>query len=261
MSKTLTGRCALVTGSTSGIGLGIARSFAAAGADVVLSGRGSRGDARDAIATVAAHGTRVHYEGADLTKPAEARRIVAAATGAFGRVDILVNNAGMQHVAPIEEFPDDKWDAILALNLSAAFHAIKAVVPQMRARKAGRILNICSAHSLRASPDKSAYVAAKHGLDGLTKVVALETADAGITVNAISPGFVWTPLVEKQIPDVASRNGVSQAEAKRLLLGKQATGEFATVEQVGALATFLAGDDAAQITGANYTIDGGWTAQ
>ncbi|MEM7776657.1 MAG: 3-hydroxybutyrate dehydrogenase [Pseudomonadota bacterium] len=254
-------RVAVITGSTSGIGLGIAQAFAGAGARVVLNGLGDADANADAIAVVRAAGQDVHFNGANMIKPAEITGLIADAEATFGRVDILVNNAGIQHVAPIEDFPAEKWDAILAINLSSAFHTIRAAVPGMKQRGFGRILNVCSAHSLRASPHKAAYVAAKHGLAGLTKVVAVELARSGITANAISPGYVWTPLVEKQIPEVAAAEGVSEADAKAILLEKQATGEFATVEQLGALAVFLASRAADQINGANYTMDGGWTAQ
>jgi 3-hydroxybutyrate dehydrogenase len=187
--------------------------------------------------------------------------MIAKAEKDFGSVDILVNNAGIQHVAPVEEFPIERWDAIIAINLTSAFHTVRAVVPGMKKRKWGRIINICSAHSLRASPFKGAYVAAKHGLAGFTKVVALELAEAGVTSNAISPGFVWTPLVEKQIPDLAKSENISEEQAKRQILSRQPTTRFVTVEEVAALAAFLASEEAASITGANYTIDGGWTAQ
>jgi 3-hydroxybutyrate dehydrogenase len=203
----------------------------------------------------------VAFDGANMLRHNQIADMVTHAESTFGKVDILVNNAGIQHVAPIEEFPIEKWDAILAINLSSSFHTIRAALPGMKSRGWGRIINICSAHSLRASPHKAAYVAAKHGLAGLTKVVALETATAGITCNAISPGFVWTPLVEKQLPDIAKAEGISIEEAKAQVLSRQPSGEFATVDQIGALALFLASDAAAPITGSNYSIDGGWTAQ
>lgn len=255
------GKVAVITGSTSGIGLGIANALAAEGANVMLNGLGSREDNSEAIDEVAAHGHDVGFRGVNLMKPEGARELITETHTRFGRLDILVNNAGMQHVAPIEEFADEKWDAIIALNLSACFHTIKAAVPMMRAGGFGRIINICSAHSLRASPHKAAYVAAKHGLAGLTKVIAVETARENITVNAISPGYVWTPLVETQIPDMAKSEGISEQDAKELILDKQPSKEFATVEQLGALAAFLASEAAEQITGSNYTMDGGWTAQ
>lgn len=257
----LKGRVAIVTGSTSGIGLGIAHAFARAGADVVLNGLGTAEENNEAIEAVRGHGTRVEFNPANMLRHNQIAEMVAQTEETFGKVDILLCNAGIQHVAPIDEFPIEKWDAILAINLSSAFHAMKAAIPGMKARKWGRIINLCSAHSLRASPNKAAYVAAKHGLAGLTKVAALELATSGVTCNAISPGFVWTPLVEKQVPDVAAAQGLSEDEAKAWILARQPTGEFATVDQIGALATFLASDDAASITGSNYSIDGGWTAQ
>ena len=257
----LKGKSAVVTGSTSGIGLGVAKALAAAGANVMINGLGSEADNAEAIAEVRAFGADVAFDGANMLRPDEIAALIAGAEKRFGKVDILVNNAGIQHVAPVEEFPIEKWDAIIAINLSSSFHTMRAVLPGMKQRGAGRIVNICSAHSLRASPNKAAYVAAKHGLAGLTKVVALETATQGITCNAISPGFVWTPLVEKQLPDVAKAQGLTLEGAKAYVLQKQPTGEFATVDQIGALAAFLASDTAAAITGANYTVDGGWTAQ
>jgi 3-hydroxybutyrate dehydrogenase len=196
-----------------------------------------------------------------MLKGEEIAAMVAKTERDFGRLDILVNNAGIQHVAPIEQFPVEKWDAVIAINLSSAFHSIRAAVPGMKTRRSGRIINMCSAHSLTASPFKAAYVAAKHGLAGLTKTVALELAELGVTCNAISPGFVWTPLVEKQIPDLARSENITEAEAKRQVLSRQPTRQFVTVEQVAALAVFLASDAAAAITGANYSIDGGWTAE
>lgn len=254
------GKSAVITGSTSGIGLGIAHALAAKGANIMLSGLGTAEENADVMSEVRAHGVTVGFSGANLMKPEGVRGLITEARDLSGSVDILVNNVGMQHVAPIEAFPDDRWDAIIALNLSSAFHAMKATVPMMRENGFGRIINIASAHSLRASPHKSAYVAAKHGLAGLTKVVALETARDNITCNAISPGYVWTPLVEEQIPDIAQSQGISEEAAKEQILDKQQSKEFATVEQLGALAAFLASDAAEQITGANYTMDGGWTA-
>jgi 3-hydroxybutyrate dehydrogenase len=257
----LNGRTAIVTGSTSGIGLAIAQAFAAAGANMVMNGLGSEKDNEAAIRDVAKHGTRVAFDAANMLRHNQIADMVAKAERDFGSVDILVNNAGIQHVAPIEEFPIEKWDAIIAINLSSAFHAIRAAVPGMKQRKWGRIINMGSAHSLRASPFKAAYVSAKHGLAGLTKTVALELAGHGVTANAISPGFVWTPLVEKQIPDLAKSEGITLEAAKAKVLARQPTGQFVTIEQVAALALFLASDAAASITGANYSIDGGWTAQ
>ena len=257
----LKGKSAVVTGSTSGIGLAIAEAFAKAGADVMLNGLGSAADIEAASTRVKAAGTHVVYDGANMLEGAEIAAMIGRAEAEFGRVDILVNNAGIQHVSPIEDFPIEKWDAVIAINLTAAFHTIRAVVPGMKARKSGRIINMASAHSLTASPYKAAYVAAKHGLAGLTKSVALELAEQGVTCNAISPGFVWTPLVEKQIPDLARSEGISEADAKRKVLSRQPTRQFVTVEQVAALAVFLASDAAAPITGSNYSIDGGWTAE
>ncbi len=255
------GKTALVTGSTSGIGLAIAQALAKAGANVVLNGLGTEADNADAIKTVAAHGTRVVFDPANMLRHNQIADMVAKAEQDFGQVDILVNNAGIQHVSLVEDFPIEKWDAIIAINLSAAFHAIRAAVPGMKSRGWGRIINICSAHSLVASPGKSAYVAAKHGLAGLTKSVALELATHGVTVNAISPGFVWTPLVESQIPDLARTQNISEEAAQAQILSKQPTRQFVTTDQVGALAAFLASGAAQAITGANYSIDGGWTAE
>ena len=257
----LEGKAAIVTGSTSGIGLGTAIALAEAGCNIVLNGLGTAAENRTAIAQVEAHGTRVVFDGANMLRHNQIADMVARAEKELGAVDILVNNAGIQHVAPVEAFPIEKWDAVLAINLSSSFHTIRAALPGMKKRGWGRIINVCSAHSLRASPHKAAYVAAKHGLAGLTKVVALETATTGVTCNAISPGFVWTPLVEKQLPDLAKAEGISVEEAKARVLERQPSGEFATVAQVGALARFLASDAASAITGSNYSIDGGWTAQ
>jgi len=254
---TLNGKVALVTGSTSGIGLGIARALAAEGASIMLNGFG------DAALIDKLRGElKARHHAADMAKPAEVRRLVEETVAQLGSVDILVNNAGIQHVAPVEEFPDERWDAVVAINLSASFHAIKAALPNMRRRGWGRIINIASAHGLVASAQKAAYVAAKHGLIGLTKVVALETAASGVTCNAICPGWVLTPLVQKQIDDLARREKLSGDEAKRRLLAeKQPSGEFATPTEIGALAVFLCSDAAAQIRGASLSIDGGWTAQ
>jgi len=263
MTNTQGPNAALVTGSSSGIGLGIAEALAAAGYDVMLNGVESGDDVaaeRDRLAET--HGVRTAYARADLTDPRAAGDLVGEAEDRLGPLAVLVNNAGVQHVAPITEFPDDKWELILSLNLSAAFRAIREVVPGMTARGHGRIVNIASAHGLVASPGKAAYVAAKHGLLGLTKTVALETAEHGITVNAICPGYVWTPLVEAQIPDTAKARGISEEEVKRdVLLAAQPTREFATTAQIGALAAFLCSKAAAQITGAALPVDGGWTAQ
>ena len=254
---------AVVTGSTSGIGLGIATAFAAEGLNLTLNGFG----APDAIETIRAgledrYGVRVLHDGADMSKPPEIRRLIGDAEAALGPIDVLVNNAGIQHVAAVEDFPDEKWDAIIAINLSAAFHATKAAFAGMKARKFGRIINIASAHGLVASPFKSAYVAAKHGLVGFTKTIALEGAEHGVTANAICPGYVKTPLVEKQIPDQAKARGMSEAEViQKVILEAQPTKEFVSVEQIGALAVFLTTKAAAQITGAALQIDGGWVAK
>jgi len=259
----LAGKSVIVTGSTSGIGLGIARAFAAAGADVMLNGLGAADEIEQVrVALAGEFKVKAAYDGADMAKPEAVRGLVEHAARAFGSVDILVNNAGIQHVAPVESFPDTKWDAILAINLSAAFHAIKAALPGMKARGWGRVINIASAHGLVGSPFKAAYVAAKHGIVGLTKVVALETAETGITVNAICPGYVWTPLVETQIADQATSHNLARERVVReVLLAKQPNKRFATVEEIGALAVFLAGDAAASITGAALPVEGGWTAQ
>ncbi len=257
----LKGKTAIVTGSTSGIGLGIAQALAADGANIVMNGLGTEAENAAAIQAVAAHGTRVAFDPANMMRNNQIADMVTKAEKDFGSVDILVNNAGIQHVAPIEEFPIEKWDAIIAINLTSAFHAVRTALPGMKSRKFGRIINVCSAHSLIASPFKVAYVAAKHGLAGFTKVVALETATFGITSNAISPGFVWTPLVEKQIPDLAKSKGITEEAAKKELLAKQPSQQFVTIEQVADIAVFLAGPRAASITGSNYSIDGGWTAE
>jgi 3-hydroxybutyrate dehydrogenase len=257
----LEGKTAVITGSTSGIGLGIAQELAKDGANIVMNGLGTEADNAKAIATVKAHGTRVAFDPANMLRHNQIADMIAKAQKVFGAVDILVNNAGIQHVAPVEEFPIEQWDSIIAINLTSAFHTTRAAVPGMKKRKWGRIINVCSAHSLRASPFKSAYVSAKHGLAGFTKTIALELAEHGVTANAISPGFVWTPLVEKQIPDLAKSENITLEQAKRQVLSRQPTNQFVTVEQVAALAAFLASAAAASITGANYSIDGGWTAQ
>jgi 3-hydroxybutyrate dehydrogenase len=258
----LKGKTALVTGSTSGIGLGIAEALAKGGAHVVLNGFGRADDIEALRAKLAAdHGVTVRYDAADMTRPGEIESMVKKAVAEFGAVDVLVNNAGIQHVAPIEEFPVEKWDAIIAINLVASFHTIRHALPAMKKRKWGRVINIASAHALVASPFKSAYVAAKHGVAGLTKTVALEVAETGITVNAICPGYVRTPLVEKQIPDTAKARGITEEQVVRdVLLAAQPTKQFVTVGQVASLAAYLASDAAASITGAILSVDGGWTA-
>ncbi len=258
----LSGRVALVTGSTSGIGLGIAQALASEGADIVLHGLGSLEALAAARQLVEAVGVRVVLSGADVADPTAIRRMAAEAADAFGRVDILVNNAGIQHTAAIADFPDDRWDAVIAINLSAAFHTIKAFSPAMRQAGWGRVINIASAHGLVASASKAAYVAAKHGLLGLTKVAAIELADAGVTVNAICPGWVLTPLVQAQIEARAGRSGRSVREEEvALLREKQPMAAFTTPEQIGAMAVYLCSDAARTVTGAPLSIDGGWTAQ
>ncbi len=255
-------RCAVVTGSTSGIGLAIARALAGQGVDLVLNGFGESAAIAALRAEIsAAHGVRCLYSPADMSKPAEIAAIIADAETELGSIDVLVNNAGIQRVSPIETFPIESWDAILAINLSSAFHTIRAAVPGMKRRGWGRIVNTASAHSLVASPFKAAYVAAKHGIAGLTKTVALELATSGITVNCISPGYVWTPLVEKQIPDtMAARNMTREQVINDVLLANQPTKQFVTTEQVAAAVLYLCSEAAAQVTGSNLVIDGGWTA-
>ena len=256
------GKTALVTGSTSGIGLGIARSLAAQGANVVLNGFGESGAIHRLMDELAErYGVTVRYDGADMGKPEAIETMMGRVLAEFGCIDLLINNAGIQHVAPVDEFPVDKWYAILAINLSATFHTTRLALPAMKAKGFGRIVNIASAHALVASPYKSAYVTAKHGVAGFTKTVALEVAEAGITVNAVCPGYVLTPLVEQQIPDTAKARGISADDVIRnVLLAAQPTKKFVTVEQVAALTSFLCTDDAASITGAILPIDGGWTA-
>ena len=259
----LKGKTALVTGSTSGIGLGIACALAGQGCNLVLNGFGDAAEIEALRQRIAEQeGVEVRYSGADLSKPEEIAAMVAEAEAAFGGLDILVNNAGIQHTDPVEAFPPERWDAVIAINLTGVFHCIRAALPGMRERGWGRIVNIASAHGLVASVNKSAYVAAKHGVVGLTKVVALETAEADITCNAICPGWVLTPLVKKQIEARAEKEGIPVAQAEHdLLCEKQPSKAFATVEQIGALTTFLCGPAAAQITGTTHSIDGGWTAQ
>jgi 3-hydroxybutyrate dehydrogenase len=258
----LAGKSAIVTGSTSGIGLAIATALAEAGVDVMLNGLGEAAELEATRAKLAADtGRKVLFSPANMTKPEEITGMVRAAEADFGKVDIVVSNAGIQFVSPVEEFPTEKWDAILAINLTASFHLAKAVVPGMKARKHGRIVNIASAHSLVASPFKSAYVAAKHGLLGFTKTIALELATHGITANCISPGYVWTPLVEKQIPDTMKARGMTKEQVMNdVLLAAQPTKQFVRVEEVAALALWLCSDAAKNITGSNNVIDGGWTA-
>ncbi len=258
----LKGKTAIVTGSTSGIGLAYAKALAAEGASVVINGFGDAAAIETERAALAAtSGASALYDAADMTKPEQIAAMVARAEAELGSVDIVIANAGIQHVAPIDEFPIEKWDAILAINLSATFHLMRAAIPGMKARKWGRIISTASAHSLVASPNKSAYVTAKHGLAGLTKTAALEVATHGITVNCISPGYVWTPLVENQIPDTMKTRGLTREQViNDVLLDAQPTKEFVQPEQVAALALFLCRDEAAQITGANYSMDGGWTA-
>ena len=255
-------RHAVVTGSTSGIGLAIARALAKEGADVMINGFGDAKAIEAERAKIEKEfGVKCVYNGADMAKGAEVEAMIADADGQDGSVDIVVNNAGIQFVSPIEDFPPEKWDAIIAINLTSAFHAIRAAVPGMKAQKWGRIINTASAHSLVASPFKAAYVAAKHGLAGLTKTVALELATFGVTGNCISPGYVWTPLVENQIPDtMKARNMTREQVINDVMLAAQPTKQFVTVDQVAALAVYLCSDAAAQITGANLSIDGGWTA-
>ena len=263
MSQTLAGKTALITGSTSGIGLAYAKALAGEGANIVINGFGEP-DAieKERTGLEALSGGKALYSGHDLTKADQIEAMMQEAADAFGGVDILINNAGMQHVAPVEEFPVDKWNLIIALNLTSAFHTTRLAIPYMKSKKWGRIIQTASAHSLVASPFKSAYVTAKHGLAGFTKTVALEVATDGITANCISPGYVWTPLVENQIPDtMKARNMTRDQVMNDVLLAGQPTKQFVTVEQVAAMALFLCSDAAANITGANMAIDGGWTAQ
>jgi 3-hydroxybutyrate dehydrogenase len=262
MAGELRGKSALITGSTSGIGRGIAECFARAGAHVMLNGFGDAKEIEALRAGLEKHGVKALYDAADMTKPAQITAMVQEAQKAFGGVDILVNNAGIQHVAPVDEFPPEKWDAIIAINLSSAFHATRAALPGMKKAKWGRVINIASAHGLVASPFKSAYVAAKHGIVGFTKTVALEVAEQGITANAICPGYVMTPIVEKQIDDQARVHGVPRQNVIReVILAPQPTKQFVKIEDVAALALYLASEAAAQVNGASLPIDGGWTAR
>lgn len=257
------GRTAVVTGSTSGIGAAMATAFAGEGANIVINGLGDGAAIEQARASLESeHGVRVVYHGADMTKPEEIEDLIRMAEGQFGSVDILVNNAGIQHTDPIEDFPVDRWNAVIAINLSAAFHGMRAALPGMKKRGWGRIINVASAHGLVASVNKSAYVAAKHGIVGLTKVAALENAQSGVTCNAICPGWVKTPLVVSQIEARAESNGTSvERETQALLLEKQPSGQFTTVEQLAGAAVFLCSDAASNMTGTTVTLDGGWTAQ
>jgi len=258
----LKGKTALVTGSTSGIGLGIAEVLAARGANIILNGFGDRAEVERLRARLAdQHRVAVRYDAADMSKPEAIRAMIESTIAELGGIDVLVNNAGIQFVAPVEDFPVEKWDAILAINLSAAFHTTRLALPRMKQNGWGRVVNIASAHALVASPYKSAYVAAKHGIAGFTKTIALEVAEQGITVNAVCPGYVWTPLVEKQIPDTAKARGLTEEQVKRdVLLAAQPTKKFVTVGEVAELTAFLASDAAASITGAILPVDGGWTA-
>jgi 3-hydroxybutyrate dehydrogenase len=258
----LKGKTALVTGSTSGIGLAVARALAGKGANLVINGFGDAPEIERTRASLEqASGGRALYSSADLTQPEAIEAMMAEAAGELGPIDILVNNAGMQHVAPIDDFPVAKWDLLIALNLTAAFHTIRLALPGMKQKGWGRIINTASAHSLVASPNKAPYVASQHAIAGLTKAVALETAQAGVTVNCISPGYVWTPLVENQIPDTMKARGLTREQVMNdVLLAAQPTKKFVTVDQVAALALFLCRDEAASITGANLSMDGGWTA-
>lgn len=262
-STNLKGKTALVTGSTSGIGLGIARTFAAQGANIVFNGFGDAREIEKMQSEVASEfDVQTLYHNADMSKPAEIEAMMKAAAEKFGGVDILVNNAGIQHVANIEDFPVEKWDAIIAINLSSAFHTTRLALPHMKAKNWGRIINVASVHGLVGSAQKSAYVASKHGIVGFTKVTALETAQSGVTCNAICPGWVLTPLVQKQVDARAAQNNISVEEAKKNLVAeKQPSGEFVTPEQLGALALFLCSDAASQVRGVAWNMDGGWVAQ
>jgi 3-hydroxybutyrate dehydrogenase len=258
----LKGKTALVTGSTSGIGLSMARALANEGANIVINGFGEANAIRAVEQELQKLGARTLYHGADMTKPAEIEQMVRAAEEQFGRIDILVNNAGIQHVAPIESFPPDRWDAIIAINLTSAFHTTRLALPKMKQANWGRIINVASVHGLVASAEKSAYVAAKHGIVGLTKTVALETATTGVTCNAICPGWILTPLVQQQVDARAKRDGTDQEAAKKALLGeKQPSMQFATTEQLGALVVFMCSPAADQIRGVAWNVDGGWVAQ
>lgn len=260
---TLTGKTALITGSTSGIGLGVAQALAAAGAHIIINGLGDAAEIEKIrLAIEADYKVKALYHGADMTKPDQIRDMCVKSIEIFGAVDIVVNNAGIQFVSPIDQFPEEKWDAIIAINLNSAFHTIKACLPGMRQRGWGRIINIASAHGLVASPFKSAYVAAKHGIIGMTKAVALETATDNITCNAICPGYVNTPLVQNQIKDQAKAHGIPETEVvEKIIMQPQPTKKFVEVDHLGALAVFLSSDAAQNITGASLPVDGGWTAR
>jgi len=259
----LKGKSAVVTGSTSGIGLGIARALAAEGTNIMLNGFGNAEEIKNVGAQLERqHGVKAIYSGADMLNPGQIQTMVAEAQRVFGSVDIVVNNAGIQYVAPVDEFPPEKWDAILAVNLSSAFHTIRAALPGMKAKGWGRIVNIASAHGLVASPFKSAYISAKHGLVGLTKTVALETAGKGITCNAVCPGYVLTPLVEKQIEDQAKAHGIARDEViAKVILERQPSKAFVKIDDVAALTVFLCSEAAGSMTGTTLSVDGGWTAQ
>jgi 3-hydroxybutyrate dehydrogenase len=262
MARQLAGKTALITGSTSGIGRGIAELFAREGANVVLNGFGDAKEVEALRSGLESQGVKATYDAADMTRPAEIRAMVERAQKISGRVDILVNNAGIQHVAPVDEFPIEKWDAIIAINLSSAFHATRAALPAMKRAKWGRVINIASAHGLVASTFKSAYVAAKHGVVGFTKSLALEVAEQGITANSICPGYVMTPIVEKQIDDQAKVHGIAREDVIRdVLLAPQPTKQFVKIEDVAAMALYIASDAASQVNGAAFSIDGGWTAR
>lgn len=263
VSVDLVGQAAVVTGSTSGIGAALAEGLAKSGANVVLNGFGEAGEIEALRARLEAdYGVTVHYHGADMTKPGEIADLIAFARAEFGRLDILVNNAGIQHVAPVDEFPEDKWDAIIAINLSSVFHALKAALPIMKAQGRGRIVNLASVHGLVASPFKAAYVAAKHGVHGLTKTAALEAAETGVTINCLNPGYVQTPLVEGQIADTAKARGISEDEVVRdVMLAAQPTKRFVTYDQLVGALLYLVSDDGANMNGQAITIDGGWTAK
>lgn len=261
MNTNIKGKTALITGSTSGIGLGIAKALAEKGANIVMNGFGDKDQIEKTRQEIASFGVEVLYSGADMTKPEEITAMVKETEEKFGNIDILVNNAGIQFVSPVEDFPPEKWDAIIAINMSSSFHTIRNVLPKMKESGWGRIINLVSAHGLVASPFKSAYVTAKHGMVGMTKTIALETAEDNITVNAICPGYVWTDLVEGQVKDTAKARGITEDEViNDVLLKAQWTKKFVTTEQLGGIAFFLCSDAAQNITGASIPVDGGWTA-